>query len=199
MLGDFSQQAIYNDSLTGNQMVELLEEQTSFIRFKLTINCRNTKMICDEITMITGFEPPTEVWSKVNGLPVSYLMYSNEEEEHEQIVNLLSSLFDNHISPEKITILSPVKREQSIIDTVSEYNICNYKVNNKDKVSFCTIQGYKGLENTVIILTDIDSISDKRLMYVALSRARSGLYVIESDNARTEYLKLQLGRLKNGQ
>ena len=49
MFGDFSMQAIYSDGVSGAKMIEKLEEQTSFIRFKLTINCRNTKPICKEI------------------------------------------------------------------------------------------------------------------------------------------------------
>ncbi len=198
MLGDFSQQAIYNHTLNSKQMLELLESFSSFIRFKLTINCRNTKTICDEITMVTGFEPPSSVWSKVNGLPVSYYTYSDREEEHKYLADLLRDLLENHIAPEKITILSPVKREQSIVDVLSEYEIDSYKANLKNKITFCTVHSFKGLENTVIILTDINTISDKNLMYIALSRARSGLYILESENARSEYIKLQLERLNNG-
>ena len=57
-------------------------------------------------------------------------------------------------------------------------------------MSFCTVQGFKGLENTIVILTDIESLEDKKLLYVALSRARSALYVFLSGQARQEYLSL---------
>ena len=49
MFGDFTKQAIYSDNLSGQKMIDTVEDRTSFIRFKLTVNCRNTKQICDEI------------------------------------------------------------------------------------------------------------------------------------------------------
>ncbi len=42
MFGDFSMQAIYIDQLSGPEMIEKLDDITAFIRFKLTLNCRNT-------------------------------------------------------------------------------------------------------------------------------------------------------------
>ena len=55
------------------------------------------------------------------------------------------------------------------------------------------------MENSVIILTDIETYEDVRLMYVAFSRARSGLYVLESERAKTEYDSLFIRRyLLNG-
>ena len=198
MLGDFSQQAIYNSSTTAEKMLEMLEDRTAFIRFKLTVNCRNTKKICDEITTVTGFEPPSDIWSKVEGLPVEYLTYSSSDEKKEKLIDVLHSLIENHVSARKITILSPVKREKSIVNEIDEFVIQDYRVYGKNELSFSTIQSFKGLENTIIILIDIESIADKNLMYVALSRARSALYVIESDKARNEYLKIQLGRFNNG-
>ncbi|MCR5448346.1 MAG: NERD domain-containing protein [Solobacterium sp.] len=198
MFGDFSRQAIYSGSMDGTKMIDLLEEKTAFARFRLTINCRNTKHICDEITTITGFEPPKEIWSKIEGIPVEYYVYSSREEEQTKLKSVISMLIENHISPARITILSPLKRDLSIVDTVSDYKIINYSPTNTRNLSFSTIQGFKGLENMVIILVDIDTISDTNLMYVALSRARSGLYVIESKNAREEYVKLMMGRIENG-
>lgn len=198
MLGDFSQQAIYSTSKTGEGLKDMLEERTSFIRFKLTVNCRNTKAICEEITIVTGFEAPSEVWSKVDGIPVEYMTYSSEDEQREKLTGIIDSLLENHISPKKISILSPVKRENSVVSTVDEYEIRDYKTYGNNRLSFCTIQAFKGLENSVVILTDIKTIADKKLMYVALSRARSGLYILESDEARDEYIKLQLRRLENG-
>lgn len=196
--GDFSQQAIYNKSLNGEQMKNMIEDLTSFIRFKLTINCRNTKTICDEIAIVTDFKAPSEVWSKVDGMPVQYLTYSTKEEEKKCLVDAVKSLMENHISPKKISILSPQKREKSIIAEIDEYEIKDYRTYGNSKLSFCTIQAFKGLENSVVILVDIDTIADKQLMYVALSRARTGLYVIESDAARKEYVDIQMRRLSNG-
>lgn len=197
-LGDFSQQAIYNSLLSGNEMKELIEERTSFIRFKLTINCRNTKTICDEIRLVTDFKAPSEVWSKVEGIPVQYLTYKDSTEEKQKLLETIQFLMDSHISPKKISILSPLKREKSIVAEVDEYDIRDYKTYGNNKFSFSTIKAFKGLENTVIILVDIDSIDDKQLMYVALSRARTALYVIESEEARKEYVGIQMRRLSNG-
>ena len=54
---------------------------------------------------------------------------------------------------------------------------------------------YKGLENVVIILTDIENYESEKLMYVGLSRACSGLFVLESDAAKREYDSLLIRRL----
>jgi hypothetical protein len=63
--------------------------------------------------------------------------------------------------------------------------------------TFCTIQAYKGLENTVIILTDIENYSSDKLMYVGLSRACSGLFVLETEAAKREYDALLVRRFLN--
>lgn len=196
--GDFSQQAIYNTHLTSEKMKDIIEERTSFIRFRLTVNCRNTKTICDEISLVTDFKAPSDVWSTVDGAPVQYMTYSDRYEEKKKLLETINSLMDSHISPKKISILSPVKRENSVVSDVNEHEIRDYKTYANNKLSFCTIQAFKGLENSVIILVDIDSISDKQLMYVALSRARTALYVIESEAARKEYVDVQMKRLANG-
>lgn len=197
-LGDFSQQAIYGHTITGAKMKDMIEERTSFIRFKLTINCRNTRTICDEISLVTDFKAPSDVWSKVDGMPVQYITYASREEEKTKLTETIQSLLDAHISPKKISILSPVKREKSVVSEITDFDIRDYKTYSNNKLSFCTIQSFKGLENSIIILVDVDTISNKQLMYVALSRARTGLYVIESREARQEYVEIQMRRLTNG-
>lgn len=198
LFGDFSNQAIYNHEYSGDDMKNLLEERTSYIRFRLTINCRNTKPICEEITTITGFQPPSDVWSQVEGVPVQYLTYASTDEGVSKIEDVLHSLIQNHIAPKKITVLSPLKRENSIVDCVKNYDIRDYKVYGSNKITFSTVHSFKGLENSIILLTDISSFSDSQLMYVALSRARNALYIFETNVAKEEYYKLQLRRIQDG-
>lgn len=197
MFGDFSMQAIYADGMSGTGMVEKLENQTSFIRFKLTTNCRNTKPICKEIETVTGFKSPDNLWTKVDGPPVQYITWSTMENQCKKLKALLKQLSDAHISPGQITILSPKRRENSVVSLLDEYTIKDFKIPTEENITFCTIQAYKGLENTVIILTDIESFSSDKLMYVGLSRARSGLFILETDAARKEYDNLLMRRLFN--
>lgn len=91
--------------------------------------------------------------------------------------------------------MSPVRRENSVVSLVKKYDIKNYIDFSDRYITFSTIQGFKGLENSAIILTDITTFEDKKLMYVAFSRARSCLYVLESNNAESEYVQLQIRRL----
>lgn len=197
MFGDFSMQAIYADGMSGARMIEKLEEQTAFVRFKLTINCRNTKPICKEIETVTGFKAPHNLWTKVDGPPVQYITWSTMENQCKKLKALLKRLADEHISPEQITILSPKRRNDSVVSMLDGYTVKDFKVPIGESTNFCTIQAYKGLENTVIILTDIEGFSSDKLMYVGLSRARSGLFVLETDVAKREYDDLLMRRLFN--
>lgn len=190
MFGDFSMQAIYAGALTSDKMLNLLDDRTSYIKFRLTINCRNTKPICEEIRTVTGYTPPNEIWMKVDGPPVNYITYSNESECVQRLQNIIEELLIDGVLPEKITILSPVRRENSIVSQLRKFKIADYKADGNSTINFCTVQGFKGLENTVIILTDIISFKNEQLMYVALSRAVAGLYVLESKEAAKEYSTL---------
>ncbi len=194
MFGDFEMQAIYSGNQTGDDLKQLIEDITSFARFKLTINCRNTKPICEEIQTVTGFRAPPVLQTLVDGPPVNYITYETLDEEKTKLEALLASLLGSYIDEKRITILSPYKRDKSVVALVDGYNIRDYRKAVNSKITFCTIQGYKGLENTVIILTDVDSFQSDKLMYVAFSRARSGLYILMSDNAVKEYLELQRRR-----
>jgi hypothetical protein len=195
MFGDFSMQAIYANGQSGAKMEELLEDYTSFSRFKLTLNCRNTKPICEEIQTVTGFEAPDGLWTKVEGPPVNYITYTSSEDERDKLADLLDLLADLRIEPGRITILSPYRRENSVVSLLDRSDIQDFSINENNSITFCTIQAYKGLENTVVILTDIESFSMDKLMYVGLSRARSGLYVLQSEAASKEYQTLLQRRL----
>lgn len=197
LFGDFSMQAIYTDSISGTALIEKLERITSFVRFKLTINCRNTKTICKEIETVTGLKVPNDSWSKVPGPPVQYLTWSTMEDQCRKLKEVLKNLADVHIEPEKITILSPRRREDSVVSMLDGDLVKDFKVPAGMDISFCTIQAYKGLENSVIILTDIENFSAEKLMYIGLSRARTVLYVLASDSAKREYDILLMRRLLN--
>lgn len=187
-------QAIYADAVSGKELIEILEGHASFIRFKLTINCRNTKQICREIEVVTGFKTPSELWTKVDGPPVQYITWSTMSGQIKELKALLNRL-ESQVSPEKITILSPRRREDSVVSMLDGYGVRNFKVKENKSITFCTIQAFKGLENSVIILTDIEDFSAEKLMYVGLSRACSMLFVLESEAAKKEYDLLWVGRM----
>jgi len=194
IFGDFTRQAIYQNADKVDKMIEQLDNRTSFIRFKLKINCRNTKFIGDEIKCITGFDSGSYIWSKIEGVPVEHKIFNSQDEQMKHLEDLISKLCADGISAENITILSPYKRKNSVVAGISNLRVKDYTPQVAGKVTFSTIQAYKGLENTVIIMTDIESFEHEQLMYVGLSRARSGLFILESNGARKEYLDIQRRR-----
>ena len=194
--GDFSRQAIYIN-MEKEQLLNILEERASFIQFKLLINCRNTDYICRETKTVTGFCDNIIYKGEVNGPPVEYIPYTTIEDEKNKLIEILKKLNSSHVDLGKITLLSPRKRESSVVNCLESICVSDYQIPSFETLTFSTIQGFKGLENTVIILTDIESYQDIRLMYVGFSRAKSGLYVLESENAAKEYIELYFRRNKS--
>lgn len=174
MFGDFSNQAIYSHD--SDKIYELLNSYTSFTRFPpLEINCRNTKNIAKQNTLFTGIELPKFTYRNNEGNIVS-CRYPNQKDHAKEIEKILLEITKRGIPLEKITLLSPKTIENSIISNYKD--ILNLF---KKGLQHSTIQGYKGLENNIIIIYDLDEITSARiqkLLYVGISRAKQELYIV---------------------
>ena len=194
MFGDFSMQAIFAQSMKAEEMLRLLEDRTFFINFKLTINCRNPKPVCEEIKTVTGYAPQHETVLKIDGPPVNYYTYKNNEEGAKLLELEIGRLLDGGVQPGQITLLSIMRRENSIVNLIKEHSITEFRPEGNNDISFSTIQSFKGLENQIIVVTDVASYSNDQLLYVAYSRAATALYVFSLESAGKEYQDLQKRR-----
>jgi len=201
---DFERQAIYSE-FSAQEMLQMLESRATFARFRLTINCRNTKPIGEEIYLMSGFESAVFLASKVAGVPVEYYFYQDVEEETRKLESILLKLRQEKIPPQNISILSPLRLRNSSVARVDHgtFQITDLAENPRfpviGTVTFSTIHGFKGLENSCIILTDIDRISDdefKSLLYVGMSRAKARLIILIDERSKEEYNKLLKVNLK---
>ena len=113
---------------------------------------------------------------------VEYINFNEQEDESIALTNKLKDLIKSGVKPSEITILSPFKFDQSVASKVTKYKIDLVSLES-DNITYSTIQAFKGLENKVIILTDIKTYRNPDLMYVAMSRARSMLIVFETPHA----------------
>ena len=179
--GDFARQAIFSTDIS----LEVLGGYTYFAKKLLSINCRNTKNIGNEIVNVTNYEDSKYLLA-IAGEPVEYYSWRDIDEEKEALKKVLKTLKTKGFTSKDITILSPRKRTNSIVNILDSDK---YVIGDIDddpmsyQARFSTVQAFKGLESKIVIITDIDNYSDTKLMYVALSRARSKLYVLESVSA----------------
>lgn len=197
MFCDFHRQAIYTD-ISAEQMIAQVEERVSrYVRFRLTVNCRNTRPIGEETALLSGFETPPFLPAKIEGLPVDYRFYTDTDVQRQCLRDILNQLLAEGVPPGCITVLAPVSKASSCLSTPIEGLNCQIEdlseltpVSPQDKaVRFATIHAFKGLENSVIILTDVKDLSSRSqsLLYIGMSRARQRLFVLISETARKNY------------
>lgn len=190
--GDFARQAIYQKDSSLSE----LDGFTYYAKKHLSINCRNTIFIGNELVNITGYSDK-KYKLQITGEPVDYLVWENEDEERTKLFSCLKDLKNNGFDASSIIILSPKKRENSIVNIVDPdtFIVGNYGDDPKVYYAlFSTVHSFKGLESEVVILSDIEDYSESRLMYVALSRARSKLIILESLEASEQRKKLIVSR-----
>ena len=108
-----------------------------------------------------------------------------------------------------ITILSPLKLSNSPVSHyTSKYNIKVTElepsyINSDDvhSITYATIQSFKGLENSIIIIVDINREFfeiNKMLLYTAMSRAKAKLILILDDEVKELYnsiIKMRIAKL----
>jgi hypothetical protein len=199
---DFERQAIFTQ-LSKDQMLSLINGFIKPVNFVLTINCRNTREIGEETSLLSGFEKPPFLLEHLEGIPVDYIFYENETEKMQKLTTLLQKLKDQGLPDKDLIILSPRKFENAFPVNLPTANITELKTiadtRIKGTIWFSTIQGYKGMESNYVILKDIDDLSGeaaRSLLYVGMTRAKYGLILMLKASAREQVYTILKNKLK---
>ncbi len=196
VFGDFHRQAIFSDANGEELKALLLRAAPQVTRGRLTMNCRNTRNIGEETSLLSGFASPPYRLGHIVGLPVDYRYYESVEDQRDALVQVVQRLIADGVKANDIVVLSRLRLGNSGIsgvnagDTFSLVDIGESALprSRLPIVRFATVQAFKGMESPVVILCDVDQVSGSEpqaLLYVAMSRARSQLTVLIHKRART--------------
>jgi hypothetical protein len=165
----------------------------------LPTNRRNTIPIANETEIVTRPKFPPR--ATVDGLPVKTRFYKPHNQS-DALSAVLRSLLNDDVAPHQITVLSPRRSEDCCAAQLTAPNLTLVTRNNGWKVgsqlvnaiTYCTVSSFKGLENDFIVLTDVDELSTdwwKGVVYVGMTRARVGLYLLMGSSLRAAYNERQ--------
>ena len=188
IFGDFQQQALFGD-LSGAKLREgLAGFAPEFGRGRLTINCRNS----------TG---------TTAGPPVNYHFYNSRSDQESLALAELRRLLDGGVSATDVVVLSRLRLPKSGVATLNggnQFRLADvseriWPPSQASIVRFATAHAFKGMESPIVILCDIDQVTGadtQKLLYVAMSRARSQLTILAHDRTRTDITGLVHRRLQ---
>jgi superfamily I DNA/RNA helicase len=109
-------------------------------------------------------------------------------------------IFDERHTPQEIVILSRWGDQDAADNNLPEMLkkiTAPLKFGQKtDKIPYCSIHSFKGMEAPIIIITDIENIAStesQSLFYVGITRALDKLFILASKNASREINEILLG------
>ena len=191
IFGDFTRQALYG---TAEDPINALSRYCEhFVRARLMQNCRNTRRIAEETALLSGFERLPFRLGHEMGLPVEHRYWQTRADLLDKLTTITERLVKEQMPIEDVTILSPRRLEHSIlagVEFVSRFSLVDISrgiTPGERALKFSTIHSFKGLESPVIIVVDIDQANldqHQSLLYVAMSRARSLLILMNADRTR---------------
>ena len=144
-----------------------LDVPREFRPFDLTVNCRNTRTIHQEVMKLYEGDVIPEVRGP-KGRPVE--MY-NTDEPAATVIGAVKRLHEIEEVPfEDIVVLSSHGAENSAVAGALPQH-----------VRFSSIRAFKGLESPVVVLCeleDLDDMTQSQQLYVAISRARNHVVAV---------------------
>lgn len=185
LLGDFVNQSL-NDNVDemNRELRRIKGFSTSWI---IDQNCRNYKQIGQLALTLSASEKST--WSGFmrtgGGLDKWQLeAYSDNSKQAELISNAITKAEQAGFQKRDITILTFGSLQKSVIELLkSKVDVSPVSVdNNLNKITYATINSYKGMENKVIIITDVVIAAkyletERKVFYTGMTRATEQLVV----------------------
>lgn len=178
---DAERQNLFHNNKKDEDVLFMLQQyNTHFTQCRLRDNCRNSVAIIEKVDQIFG----TATRHKHNderGTDVVIKTYKKMVDQVAALETTLRMLLREGIEPQQITILSPIRFSNSAASLVTECEVSEKQRSGENNIYYSTIHGFKGLESPVVILTDIDNLTDDarmNILYVGMTRAKSALYIL---------------------
>ena len=209
IFGDFQRQAIFENS-TGDEMKALLSSRVPvYSKGRLRQNCRNTRNIGEETALLSGFAAPPYRMGQIDGPPVDYRYYQSVETQAAALAEILRKLLLDGVNPKEIVVLSKLRLENSGVkgmDGGNDFKLMEITgfIPSQSRIPiipFATIQSFKGMESKIIILCDVEQVSDglpQSILYVGMSRARSLLMVLLHEQTKSSVKQAVARKLQDG-
>lgn len=190
MLGDFKNQVLSNRK---NLEKALEEVQQVSARWLLTENCRNYKAIGQVAMTLSMADKGTYQGYMRNGggmnnWEITY--YKKKSEQLNLIAKFIEKVISDGFSPQDISLLSFGRSDKSIIPELkqlSKYQFSPARMFENCGIKYSTISSFKGLENKIIIVTDVspsDSDFDRSRFYTGLTRATEQVLILCEESGK---------------
>ena len=166
--------------------------------FQLTRNWRNTDEVAT-YTCVSTLTPLPEL-SGING-PAVRAVVCDGNADLMKLQLLVTEILQQGATPDKIVLLSSVSEQKAIF-------ACTHVIAGKERVPYTVIDSmpgevirsssiyrFKGLESSIIVLTDINDLKSnegRMAAYVGMSRASSALYILISKTASDHFQENRL-------
>ena len=180
----------------------LVDNPQTLTSLTLTENCRNSENIVNFVrrTCETNIGAPLK--TDQEALAIKRETCHSTDDFVNELVKRLNNLQQGGIPLENVTILSPKRFSDSSAARLPEIwkrrvTPCNPGATWEEPLpplTFVSIDDMRGLENQYIILTDLESVDatplDRSRFYVATTRARVGLTILQSPEAKARIADL---------
>ena len=186
ILGDFTNQSLTENLIYLEQHVSEISSHATC--WQLDENCRNYQSIGQ--VAITLSASPLDTWSgylREGGALSDWNIfpYKNDIDQTDQVIECIKSAKSEGFTEGDITILSFCTIERSIVKSLFGRGVLLEKADvlNSKNVRYSTINAFKGMENKVIIITDVvfspqNQNLNRRIFYTGMTRATEKLYII---------------------
>jgi hypothetical protein len=195
--GDYSMQAIYSSD--ENFELNTLNGRCNPTTIcSLNINCRNRPRIALGASTLGRMEPGyTSILRDDDNEEPKFKTYTNTDDQLKYLLETLDDLKKQKYKNEHIVILSPLKKRATALALKDnpDWKSCITDTPKPivGKLRYSTIHAFKGLEAPVIIITDIEHVSNRQgemLLYTGLTRSTDKVYAFVTKSAQEDLLRI---------
>jgi hypothetical protein len=184
LFGDFEHQVLARRELMQQTLVSILESSRA-VRWQLSENCRNYRIVGETAVRLAGFGG--HVYSgylRAGGGLENYdiSFYEDDREQMDRLGQLLRDFKAWGYRPSEITLLS---LRADPMSAAARLKRTGYRLRPAwqigDQTAYASIHAYKGMENKVVILTDMlldDQDFHRDLFYTGMTRATESVRVL---------------------
>jgi hypothetical protein len=155
------------------------------VLWNLSENCRNYRIVGESAVRLSGLNPSIYAGYLRSGGGIDnydIFFYASQEQQAGKVAQWLKEFKSLGYRPEEITLLSFCAAESSVsVELVRRGFRLQPAWQTGPLTSYTTVHAFKGLENKIIILTDVilnDLEFQRHLFYVGLTRASESVRIL---------------------